>query len=55
MDSPERIETEASGGCQCGAVRFHVEGALGEASICQRSFRCSAVVEPMAENSTFER
>ncbi|GLS33020.1 Uncharacterized conserved protein [Mesorhizobium albiziae] len=23
-----------SGGCQCGAVRFHVEGALGEASIC---------------------
>jgi hypothetical protein len=23
-----------SGGCQCGAVRFHVEGALGDASIC---------------------
>ncbi len=23
-----------SGGCQCGAVRFRVEGALGEASIC---------------------
>lgn len=23
-----------SGGCQCGAVRFHVEGALGSASIC---------------------
>jgi hypothetical protein len=23
-----------SGGCQCGAVRFHVEGTLGEASIC---------------------
>ena len=23
-----------SGGCQCGAVRFSVEGALGEASIC---------------------
>lgn len=23
-----------SGGCQCGAVRFHVEGALGEASVC---------------------
>jgi hypothetical protein len=22
------------GGCQCGAVRFHVEGALGDASIC---------------------
>jgi len=23
-----------SGGCQCGAVRFHVEGLLGDASIC---------------------
>jgi len=23
-----------SGGCQCGAVRFHVEGAIGEPSIC---------------------
>ena len=23
-----------SGGCQCGAVRFRVEGALGDASIC---------------------
>ena len=23
-----------SGGCQCGAVRFHVEGTLGDASIC---------------------
>ncbi|HEY5819860.1 MAG TPA: GFA family protein [Mesorhizobium sp.] len=23
-----------SGGCQCGAVRFSVDGALGEASIC---------------------
>jgi hypothetical protein len=23
-----------SGGCQCGAVRFRVEGALGEASVC---------------------
>jgi hypothetical protein len=23
-----------SGGCQCGAVRFHVEGKLGDASIC---------------------
>lgn len=22
------------GGCQCGAVRFRVEGALGEASVC---------------------
>ncbi len=23
-----------SGGCQCGAVRFHVHGVLGDASIC---------------------
>ena len=23
-----------SGGCQCGAVRFRVEGALGHASVC---------------------
>ena len=23
-----------SGGCQCGAVRFHVEGRLGNASVC---------------------
>lgn len=23
-----------TGGCQCGAVRFHIEGALGDASIC---------------------
>jgi len=24
----------SSGGCQCGAVRFRIDGALGEASIC---------------------
>ena len=23
-----------TGGCQCGAVRFRIEGALGRASIC---------------------
>jgi hypothetical protein len=23
-----------SGGCQCGAVRFHIEGAMGKPSIC---------------------
>ena len=23
-----------SGGCQCGAIRFKIEGALGDASIC---------------------
>ena len=27
-------ETIHSGGCQCGAVRFRVEGALGDASVC---------------------
>lgn len=26
--------TSWTGGCQCGAVRFRVEGELGEASIC---------------------
>jgi len=25
---------KASGGCQCGAVRFHIDGELGRASIC---------------------
>ena len=29
MTQPSR-----SGGCQCGAVRFRVEGALGDASVC---------------------
>lgn len=27
-------ETIHSGGCQCGAVRFRIKGALGRASIC---------------------
>jgi hypothetical protein len=27
-------ETTRSGGCQCGAVRFKIHGALGRASIC---------------------
>ncbi|WP_275588917.1 GFA family protein [Croceicoccus hydrothermalis] len=26
--------TASTGGCQCGAVRFRIEGELGEASIC---------------------
>ncbi|MGQ0457043.1 MAG: GFA family protein [Hyphomicrobium sp.] len=26
--------TSHSGGCQCGAVRFRVEGKLGDASVC---------------------
>ncbi len=26
--------TEYSGGCQCGAVRFHVRGRLADASLC---------------------
>ncbi|WP_374397345.1 GFA family protein [Sphingopyxis sp.] len=34
MDSPERIESEASGGCQCGAVRWHVTAVLDTSHIC---------------------
>ena len=34
MDSPQRIETEASGGCQCGAVRYHVTAVLDTSHIC---------------------
>lgn len=30
----DRIETEASGGCQCGAVRFHVTAVLDTSHIC---------------------
>jgi hypothetical protein len=29
-----RIETEASGGCQCGAVRYHVTAVLDTSHIC---------------------
>lgn len=32
--SPARIETEASGGCQCGAVRYHVTAVLDTSHIC---------------------
>ncbi|MFZ5725584.1 MAG: GFA family protein [Pseudomonadota bacterium] len=34
MDSPQRIEIEASGGCQCGAVRWHVTAVLDTSHIC---------------------
>lgn len=34
MGSPQRIETEASGGCQCGAVRWHVTAVLDTSHIC---------------------
>ena len=34
MGSPERIEIEASGGCQCGAVRYHVSAVLDTSHIC---------------------
>lgn len=30
----EPIETEASGGCQCGAVRYHVSAVLDTSHIC---------------------
>lgn len=30
----EPVEPVYRGGCQCGAVRFHIKGALGQASIC---------------------
>ncbi|WP_422060499.1 GFA family protein [Sphingopyxis sp.] len=30
----DRIETEASGGCQCGAVRWHVTAVLDTSHIC---------------------
>lgn len=30
----DRIETEASGGCQCGAVRYHVTAVLDTSHIC---------------------
>ena len=26
-----------SGGCECGAVRFHGDGALGDGSVCHCS------------------
>ncbi|MDO9369745.1 MAG: GFA family protein [Sphingopyxis sp.] len=30
----ERIETEVSGGCQCGAVRYHASAVLDTSHIC---------------------
>lgn len=30
----QRIETEVSGGCQCGAVRYHASAMLDNAHIC---------------------
>ena len=29
-----KIAEQFSGGCQCGAIRFHIVGALGRAGIC---------------------
>ena len=34
MDEPERVDVEASGGCQCGAVRYHVTAVLDTSHIC---------------------
>lgn len=30
----DRIETQASGGCQCGAVRYHLTAVLDSSHIC---------------------
>lgn len=32
--TPARIETEISGGCQCGAVRYHASAVLDTSHIC---------------------
>ena len=37
-----------SGGCQCGAVRFRVEGELGDASVCHCRMCQKAVGGPFA-------
>lgn len=34
MGSPERLEVDASGGCQCGAVRYRVSAVLDTSHIC---------------------
>ena len=31
---PERLDVDASGGCQCGAVRWHVTAVLDSSHIC---------------------
>lgn len=34
MTKPERLDTQASGGCQCGAVRYHTSAFLDSSHIC---------------------
>ncbi|MBN9247710.1 MAG: GFA family protein [Hyphomicrobium sp.] len=34
MSSKDTPKEMHSGGCQCGAIRFRVEGTLGDASVC---------------------
>lgn len=34
MGNPERLDVTASGGCQCGAVRYHVSAVLDSSHIC---------------------
>jgi hypothetical protein len=51
-----------SGGCQCGAVRFHIDGKLGKAGIChcrmcQKAFGNwgAALVSALFESFTWTR
>lgn len=34
MSSPERLDVQALGGCQCGAVRYHAGAMLDTSHIC---------------------
>ena len=34
MTDPDRLEIEMSGGCQCGAIRFHVTELMANPHIC---------------------
>ena len=57
-----KIAEHFSGGCQCGAIRFHFKGALGKAGIChcrmcQKAFGSwgAALVSVPAQNLSWTR